>query len=80
MVEAKRREVEQLESGTHKISDISKLDFKVGDLVHILTGSFAGNFGKVTDINLEKGSVSVETEFFGRKTEVPVAFNEVKRR
>ena len=80
MVEAKRREVEQLESGTHKISDISKLDFKVGDLVDILTGSFAGNFGKVTDINLEKGSVSVETEFFGRKTEVPVAFNEVKRR
>lgn len=58
--------------------DKDKLDFKIGDLVDVLGGSFAGSFGKVLDINEEKATVSVEIEFFGRVTEVSIPVSEVK--
>ena len=80
MVENKRKESEKNNSEEVVLTSANELNFKVGEIVDILAGSFQGNFGKVTDINVDKGTVSVETEFFGRKTEVPVPFNEVKKK
>lgn len=61
-----------------KAVDPSMVGFKKGDLVDVLTGNFAGNIGKVIDIDYSNAKVTVEIEFLGRKSEVPLSINEVK--
>jgi transcriptional antiterminator NusG len=56
----------------------SKLSFEVGDYVEVISGSFAGQSGKVTLIKEDKGQVYIEGEMFGKKTEVPVSIIDVK--
>lgn len=59
-------------------TDPSTIGFKVGELVDILTGNFAGNSGKVMSIDFGKSTVNVEIEFLGRKSEVSLPIQEVK--
>ncbi len=56
-----------------------ELDFKEGDLVELLEGGFAGNTGKVSEIDHEHKKVKVMLEMFGRMTPVEVSFDGVKK-
>ncbi len=51
---------------------------KVGQDVEILNGTFAGERCKVVAINLEKQSVTVEYDLFGRVNSVEVGFEDIK--
>jgi transcriptional antiterminator NusG len=51
---------------------------KVGEMVRIIAGAFAGQNGKIDDIDYQKGTVKVLVDFFGRLTPAELDFNEVK--
>ncbi|MCQ3907337.1 MAG: KOW motif-containing protein [Mycoplasmoidaceae bacterium] len=51
---------------------------KVGQDVEILSGTFAGEKCKVIAINLEKQTVKVEYELFGRTNAFEVGFDDIK--
>ena len=53
--------------------------YEVGNLVKIIHGMFDGVEGKITAINKENGTVTVETVFFGRVTPVEVDCSEIIR-
>ena len=57
---------------------LSKADFRVGDVVDVVSGPFAGRFGKVTQINESKGQIHIETDMFEKITDVPVSISDVK--
>jgi transcriptional antiterminator NusG len=69
-----------LEAGEEEEKEIKiELDFKEGDLVELLEGGFAGNTGKVSNIDHEHKKVKVMLEMFGRMTPVEVSFDGVKK-
>ncbi len=57
---------------------LTEAPVKVGQDVEILNGTFAGETCKVVSINLEKQTVKVEYELFGRTNSVEVGFNDIK--
>ncbi|HEY8444540.1 MAG TPA: transcription termination/antitermination protein NusG [Bacilli bacterium] len=50
----------------------------VGDKVKIVSGAFAGQVGKIDEIDHSKGTVRVLVDFFGRPTPAELEFSEVK--
>ncbi len=64
-----------------KLSGINierKFIANVGDEVKIISGAFAGQTGKVDEIDFNKGTVRVLVDFFGRLTPTELEFSEVK--
>ena len=56
-----------------------KLDFAVGDRIEVVSGSFAGKISEITDINEEKGIVTVLLEMFGSYIPTELAIDQVKK-
>jgi transcriptional antiterminator NusG len=56
-----------------------KLDFAVGDRIEVVSGSFAGKVSEITDINEEKGIVTVLLEMFGSYIPTELAIDQVKK-
>ncbi|MFZ4099633.1 MAG: transcription termination/antitermination protein NusG [Chlamydiia bacterium] len=65
-------EVQQLLADlAQKATEVThKHQFEVGDRVKIIDGFFVNFAGVVTDVNLEKGRLSVRVNIFGRDTKV----------
>lgn len=53
---------------------------EVGDVVQIISGAFAGQAGKIDEIDHNRGTVKVLVDFFGRLTPTELDFNEVKEK
>ena len=51
---------------------------QVGDEVQIISGAFAGQSGKIDEIDYDRGTVRVLVDFFGRLTPTELDFSEVK--
>jgi len=56
-----------------------KLDFEIGDMVEIMTGSFAGQIVEVTDIDLIESKVTVLVDMFGRSMDMQVDITSVRK-
>lgn len=54
-------------------------NYKVGDLVRILIGSFEGSEGNIVSIDSETNEVVISTIFFGRPTTINVKFSEIEK-
>lgn len=54
-------------------------DYKVGNTVKILSGSFEGSEGQITEINLEANEAKVSTVMFGRPLEIEVKLSEIDK-
>ena len=61
-----------VESEENNEEELVAVDFAEGDYVTLLEGGFAGQQGKVAEINLENRKVKVMVEMFGRMTPVEV--------
>lgn len=59
--------------------ELVAVDFTEGDYVTLLEGGFAGQQGKVAEINLENRKVKVMVEMFGRMTPVEVDITGVEK-
>lgn len=60
-------------------AELIAVDFAEGDYVTLLEGGFAGQQGKVAEINLENRKVKVMVEMFGRMTPVEVNITGVEK-
>ena len=57
-----------------------KIEMKIGDVVTILDGPFAGYEGNVSLVDTAKGKVKVNVSIFGRDTPVELDFVQVKKK
>lgn len=55
------------------------IEYKIGDVVELLEGGFAGSSGEVTEIDLEHRKVKIMIDMFGRMTPVETGINDVKK-
>lgn len=58
--------------------DIS-VEFKEGDTVTVVAGAWADTVGVVQAVNVQKQSLTINVELFGRETPVEIDFQEVKK-
>lgn len=68
-----------IENSESEDAELIAVDFAEGDYVTLLEGGFAGQQGKVAEINLENRKVKVMVEMFGRMTPVEVNITGVEK-
>lgn len=68
-----------IENSESENAELIAVDFSLGDYVTLLEGGFAGQQGKVAEINLENRKVKVMVEMFGRMTPVEVDITGVEK-
>lgn len=56
-----------------------EVDFEVGDLIEVVSGAWEGRVSTVKEINMNKQTVTIEVEMFGRETSVEIEFLDVKK-
>ncbi|CRZ35273.1 transcription antitermination protein nusG [Herbinix hemicellulosilytica] len=54
------------------------VDFEVGDTVTIVNGVWENTTGVIKQINLNKQTVTISVDLFGRETPVEISFSDVK--
>ena len=73
-------EVERLIGSTGKETNLPTTKiFHTGDHVNVLTGPFAGNEGRITEINTKTEKLKVIIQLFGRDTPIDLDFASVER-
>lgn len=55
------------------------VDFQVGDTVTVISGAWEDTVGVIHAINMQKQSLTINVELFGRETPVEISFTEVKK-
>lgn len=55
------------------------VQYEIGDTVTVQAGAWEGTVSKVQSINLQKQSLTINVELFGRETPVEIGFAEVKK-
>ena len=58
--------------------DIS-VDYEVGDTVQVVAGAWADTVGIIQSLNVQKQTLTINVELFGRETPVEISFAEVKK-
>ena len=56
-----------------------QIDVEVGDLIEVISGAWEGRESVVRDINLNKQTVTIELDMFGRETSVEIGFSDIKK-
>jgi transcriptional antiterminator NusG len=56
-----------------------EVDFAVGDLVEVVSGAWEGRISTVKEINMNKQTVTIVVEMFGRETSVEIEFLDVRK-
>lgn len=59
--------------------NLPQIDFKVNDVIKVISGPFESFMGNVDSINLEKGKAKVFVSMFGRETLVELDFNQIEK-
>lgn len=61
-----------------KVDDV-KIDYEVGDKVIVERGPWEGTIGDIKKIDINKQTVTISVEMFGRETPVELSFAEVSK-
>lgn len=56
-----------------------EVDFAEGDMVVVTSGAWKDTAGVITGINMQKQTVTINVELFGRETPVEISFTEIKK-
>lgn len=56
-----------------------EIDFEVGDLIEVIAGACQGRESVIKKINMNKQTVTIEVDMFGRETSVEIGFLDVKK-
>ena len=67
----------QIEEGMEKPRP--KVQFSVGEAVHVIDGPFSGFNGVVEDVNYDKSTIQASVTIFGRPTPVELEFSQVEK-
>ena len=55
------------------------VNFAEGDTVQVIAGAWADTVGVIQAVNLQKQSLTINVELFGRETPVEISFADVKK-
>ena len=55
------------------------IDFAEGDTVSVIAGAWKDTVGVVQTLNMNKQSLTIMVELFGRETPVELGFSEVRK-
>ncbi len=55
------------------------VDFEEGDTVQVISGAWNETVGVIQSMNLQKQTVTINVELFGRETPVEISFADVKK-
>jgi len=55
------------------------VDLKVGDTITVISGAWEGTIGAIQSLNMQKQSLKINVELFGRETPVELMFAEVRK-
>ena len=55
------------------------VDFEIGDEVVVVSGAWQDTTGAIQSINMQKQTVTINVELFGRETPVELSFAEVRK-
>ena len=55
------------------------VDFAEGDMIQVIAGAWADTVGVIQALNLQKQSLTINVELFGRETPVEISFADVKK-
>ncbi len=56
-----------------------EVDFKEGDSIRVVAGAWADTVGVIQAMNMQKQTLTINVELFGRETPVEISFAEVKQ-
>lgn len=56
------------------------VDIEKGDMVEVVSGPWTGQTGMVNNVNLQKQTLNINVEVFGRDTPLELCFTEVKKK
>ncbi len=56
-----------------------KVDFAEGDTITVIGGVWKDTVGVIQSVNMQKGSVTINVELFGRETPVEISFDEISK-
>ena len=57
----------------------TEIDFVVGDVVKVTGGVWVDSTGPIAAINMQRQTVTINFELFGRETPVEISFSEIKK-
>ena len=55
------------------------VDYEIGDTIQVISGAWADTVGTIQTMNMQKQSLTINVELFGRETPVELSFAEVKK-
>ena len=55
------------------------VDFAEGDSIQVVSGAWADTVGVIQSLNVQKQSLTINVELFGRETPVEISFADVKK-
>lgn len=61
------------------IKVVYETSLTVGDDVEVIDGPFSGQTGTIVSLDTSKGLANISVEFFGRLTNVEIAFKDIKK-
>ena len=59
--------------------EIVQVDIEPGDLVQVVSGAWEGRESVVKSINMNRQTLTIEGEMFGRETSVEIGFSDVRK-
>ena len=55
------------------------VDYEIGDTIQVISDAWADTVGTIQTMNMQKQSLTINVELFGRETPVELSFAEVKK-
>lgn len=74
-----REEIEPVLKRMRIADDEMYTDYKVGDVVKVLAGTFEDSEGTITAVNPQTSEVTIQITFFGRLTPITAKFSEIEK-
>ena len=61
------------------VEEVVSIDVEPGDLIQVISGAWEGRESVVREVNMNKKTVTIVVEMFGRETSVEIGFADVKK-
>ena len=72
-------EMRPLGIGSNASAARMNVDFEEGDTITVIGGVWKDTVGIIQSVNMQKGSVTINVELFGRETPVEISFDEISK-
>lgn len=56
-----------------------EIDIEVGDTIEVISGAWQGTIGQVKNVSMQKQTVAIDVDIFGRATSVEINFMDIKK-